>query len=204
MLRGLLLAAVLALLAAVLALLAAGCFGGGDDGGSSVSAADGESLVLQQEDVGSELTQFDRGVQRRADLSPPRDDPSRFDRQGGWKARFSRSGTRTTEGALVVSSLADLFASDGDAAEDFELDQASLDQFATAGGREVPVSGLGDEARAVTFSQGLKPNVIHHYAIAWRDGPVTASVTANGFKLTRSQALALARAQEARIRAASG
>ena len=192
------------LLAAALVLLTAGCFGGGDDGGSSLSAADGESLVLQQEDVGSELTQFDSGAQRRADLSPPRDDPKRFDRQGGWKARFSRTGTRTTEGALVVSSLADLFGSDDDAAEDFELYKASLDQFTTAGGREIPVSGLGDEARAVTFTQGLKPNVIHHFAIAWRDGSVTASVTANGFRLTWPQALALARAQEARIRAASG
>jgi len=189
-------------LTAALALLATGCFGGGDDGGSSVSAADGESLVLQQEDVGSELTQFDRGVQRRADLSPPRDDPNRFDRQGGWKARFSRPGSRTTEGALVVSSLADLFKSDGDAANDFELYESSLDQFAAAGGRDVDVA-LGDEARAVAFTQGLKPNVIHHYAIAWREGPVTASVTANGFRLSWPQVLALARAQQARIRAAS-
>jgi hypothetical protein len=191
------------LLAAALGLLTTGCFGGGDDGGSSVSDADGEALVLQQEDVGSELTQFDSGVQRRADFSPPRDDPERFDRKGGWKARFSRLGTPRTEGALVVSSLADLFGSDDDAAEDFELYKTSLDQFTSAGGRELPASGLGDEARAVTYTQGLKPNVIHHYAIAWRDGPVTASVTANGFRLTWPQALALARAQEARIRAVS-
>ena len=190
------------MLAAAVAVLAAGCFGGGEDGGSSLSAADGESLVLQQEDVGPGLTQFDRGVQRQVDLSPPRDDPERFDREGGWKARFSRRGTPTTEGPLVVSSLADLFGSDDDAAEDFELYQTYLDQFISAGGREVPVTGLGDEARAVTFSQGLKPSVIHHFAIAWRDGPVTASVTANGFRLTPPQALALARAQEARIRTA--
>jgi hypothetical protein len=191
------------LLAAALTLLAAGCFGGGDDGGSSISAADGESLVLQQEDVGSEFTQFDRGVQRRADLSPPRDDPNRLDRQGGWKARFSRAGTRKTEGALVISSLVDLFGSDDEAAEDFELYETALDQFAGAGGREIQVM-LGDEAHAVTFTQGLKPNLIRHYTIAWRNGAVTASVTANGFKLTWPQALALARAQEARIRSASG
>jgi hypothetical protein len=192
------------LLAAALALFATGCFGGGDDNGGSVSAAEGESLLLQQEDVGSELTQFDRGDQRRADFSPPRDDPNRFDRQGGWKARFSRRGTPRTEGALVVSSLADLFGSADDAAEDFELYRASLAQFLSAGGREVPVSGLGEEAYAVTYSQGVKPNVIHHYSIAWRDGPVTASVTANGFRLTPAQALALARAQAARIRTALG
>ena len=98
------------LLAIAVALLAAGCMGddgGGGDGGS-VSASEGESLVLQQEDVGSEFTQFDRGEQRRADLSPPRDDPNRLDREGGWKARFSRTGSPETQGALVISSLADL------------------------------------------------------------------------------------------------
>jgi len=190
------------LLAAAVAVLAAGCFGDGDGGGSSVSAAEGESLVLQQEDVGSEFTQFDSGVQRQADLSPPRDDPNRFDRQGGWKARFSRTGTRTTEGALVISSLADLFGSAEDAGQDFDFYKTSLDEFTAAGGQDVSVSGLGDEAHAVTFSQGLAPNVIHHYAIAWRDGAVTASVTANGYRLTWPQALALARAQEDRIRLA--
>jgi hypothetical protein len=55
----------------------------------------------------------------------------------------------------------------------------------------------------VTFTQGLKPNVIHHYAIAWRDGPVTASVTVNGFRLKWPEALALARAQQERIASAS-
>jgi hypothetical protein len=199
MLRGL-------LIAIAVALLAAGCMGddGGDSGGGSVPASEGASLVLQQEDVGPEFTQFDSGEQRRADLSPPRDDPNRLGREGGWKARFSRHGTRATEGALVISSLADLFGSANDAGEDFELYKTSLDQFVAAGGRQVSVSGLGDEAYAVTYEQGLAPNVIHHYAIAWRDGSVTASVTANGYRLTQAQALALARAQGSRIRSAAG
>ena len=193
------------LLAVAVALIAAGCMGddgGGGDGGS-VSASEGESLVLQQEDVGSEFTQFDSGEQQRADFSPPRDDPNRLGREGGWKARFSRTGTPQTRGALVISSLADLFGSADDAGEDFELYKASLDQFIAAGGREVSVSGLGDEAQGVTFEQGRAPNVIHHYAIAWRDGAVTASVNANGFRLTWPQALALARAQQNRIRSAA-
>jgi hypothetical protein len=197
MLRGL-------LLALAVVLLATGCMGDDGGGNSSISASDGESLVLQQEDVGSEFTQFDRGEQRRVDLSPPRDDPERFGREGGWKSRFSRTGTRETEGALVIASLADLFGSADDAGEDFELYKASLDQFVAAGGREQRVSALGDEAYAVTYRQGVAPNVIDHYAIAWRNGAVTASVTANGYRLTWSQALALARAQEDRIRAAAG
>jgi hypothetical protein len=179
---------------------------GDDEGGTggSLSASEGETLVLQQEDVGSEFTQFDRGEQRRADQSPPRDDPNRLGREGGWKARFSRTGTRDTEGALVISSLADLFGSPNDAGEDFELYKTSLDEFVAAGGRQVSVSGLGDEAYAVTFEQGLAPDAIHHYAIAWRRGAVTASVTANGYRLTRPQALELARAQDSRIRSAAG
>ena len=194
------------LVALTLALLAAGCIGDDGDGSGvgSVSASEGESLVLQQEDVGSEFTQFDRGEQRRVDSSPPRDDPNRLGREGGWKARFSRNGTRQTEGALVISSLADLFGSADDAGEDFELYKPSFDQFVAAGGREISVSDLGDEAFAVTFEQGLAPNVIHHYAIVWRRGAVTASVTANGFRLTRPQALELARAQDSRIRSAAG
>ena len=193
------------LLAVGVALIAAGCMGddgGGGDGGS-VAASEGESLVLQQQDVGSEFTQFDSGEQQRADFSPPRDDPNRLGREGGWKARFSRTGTPETQGALVISSLADLFGSADDAGEDFELYKTSLDQFIAAGGREVSVSGLGDEAYAVTFEQGRAPNVIHHYAIAWRDGAVTASVNANGFQLTGPQALALARAQADRVRSAA-
>ena len=193
------------LLAIAVALLAAGCMGDdGGSGGGSVSASDGESLVLQQEDVGSEFTQFDSGPQRRVDLSPPRDDPKRLGREGGWKSRFSRTGTRETEGALVIASLADLFGSADDAGEDFELYRASLDQFVAAGGREQSVSDLGDEAYAVTFRQGAAPNVINHYAIAWRRGAVTASVTANGYRLTWPQALELARAQDSRIRSAAG
>jgi hypothetical protein len=196
MLRGL-------LLALALVLLATGCMGDDGGGGDSISASEGESLVLQQEDVGSELTQFDSGEQRRVDLSPPRDDPNRFGREGGWKSRFSRTGTRETEGALVIASLADLFGSADDAAEDFELYKTSLDQLVAAGGREQSVSGLGDEAYAVTFRQGAAPNAIDHYAIAWRRGVVTASVTANGFRLAWPQALALARAQDDRIRSAA-
>jgi hypothetical protein len=103
----------------------------------------------------------------------------------------------------VIASLADLFGSTDDAAEDFELYKTSLDQFVAAGGREQSVSGLGDDAYAVTYRQGVAPNEINHYAVAWRRGAVTASVTANGFRLAWPQALALARAQDNRIRSAA-
>jgi hypothetical protein len=184
----------------VLAFLAAGCSGGG--GGKSVSASNGESLVLSSDDVGSGFTQFDRGAQRQVDFSPPRDDPSRFGRKGGWKARFSRSGTPKTKGPLVISSLADLFGSAKGAGDDFALYKQSLTEFTTTGGKLLTAPGLGDESQAVTYRQGLGANTVSYYVIAWRDGAVTASVNLNGFKLTWPEALALARKQENRIRAA--
>ncbi len=188
----------------VLVFVAAGCLGGDGDGGSSVSASKGESLVLSQSDVGDEYNQFDRGSQVRADLSPPRDDANRFNRKGGWKARFSRPGTPTTDGPLVISSLADLFGSEEDARKDFRLYEQQLADFEANGGEKVSVDdpGFGDETAAVTYSQGLAPNAVRHYVIAWRTGPVTASLNVNGFKLTREQALALADKQDRRIRAA--
>jgi hypothetical protein len=94
----------------VAALLLAGC-SGDDGGGPKVSASQGEDLVLSDADVGRPFTQFDQGEQRRTDMAPPRDDPSRFHRQGGWKARFQRGGTVKTKGPLVIESRADLFES---------------------------------------------------------------------------------------------
>jgi hypothetical protein len=185
----------------VLAFGAAGCFGGDGGEGSSISASQGDSLVLSQSDVGDQYNQFDGGDQQRADLSPPRDDPNRFDRQGGWKARFSRPGSRMTDGPLVVSSLADVFGSAGDAGKDFRLYERQLADFEANGGEQVDFD-LGDEAAAVSYSQGLAPNAVRHYVIAWRRGNVTASLSLNGFKVTREQAFSLANKQDRRIRAA--
>jgi len=187
----------------LLVLVVAGCFGGG--GGSSLSVENGESLVLARSDVGSEFRQFDQGKQLRADLSPPRDDASRFGRKGGWKARFTRPGTRTTQGPLVISSLADLFGTNDGARSDFELYKDVLAQFVSTGGRMLSAPDLGDEAQAVTFRQGIRPNAVRYFLVAWRTGPVTASINLNGYdgKLTWDQTLEIARKQERRIRAAS-
>jgi hypothetical protein len=186
-----------------LAFLAAGCSGSGGGGGGSVPVAKGESLVLSQSDVGTEFTEFDKGSQRLSDFSPPRDDPSRFGRKGGWKARFSRPGKRTTDGPLVISSLADLFGSAGGAHKDFGLYKQSLAEFEATGGTRIEIDHpFSDELSAVTYKQGIAPNVVRYFVIAWRDGAVTASLNLNGFKLTWEQAIALAEKQDRRIRAA--
>ena len=156
----------------VAALLLAGCSGDDDGGGPQVSASNGEDLVLSSADVGKAFTQFDKGEQQRTDMAPPRDDPSRFHRQGGWKARFGRNGTVKTKGPLVIESRADLFESSGDAGEDFDLYKEALDElaFGAAGQTVEPAPTLGEEAHAVTFRQGLPPTAVRHYAIAWRAG----------------------------------
>ena len=193
----------------VAALLLAGCSGDDDGGGGSmVSASKGEGLVLADADVGRPFTQFDQGEQRRTDMAPPRDDPSRFHRQGGWKARFQRGGTVTTKGPLVIESRADLFESTGDAGKDFDLYEEALDELAlgAAGQTVEPAPKLGEEAHAVTFRQRLPPAAIRHYAVAWRQGSVTGYVIVNGFdgRLTLADAVNLARKQERRIERAIG
>ena len=172
-------------------------------GGSSLSSADGESLVLSQADVGREYTQFDQGAQRRADLSRRATTPTASDaRAAGSRASAGRAPA-PTDGPLVISSLADLFASEDGARKDFELYEQWLSEFeTTGGGGKLSSAGLGDESQAITYRQGLPPNDVTYFVIAWRDGEVTASLNVNGFRLTREQALGLARTQQERIRAA--
>ena len=166
-------------------------------GGSGKS----NSLVLTSSDVGKGFTQFDKGKQIKADYSPPRDKPDRFGRKDGWKARFSRPGNPKASGPLVISSLADEFSSPSGAHQDFELYRQTLALFASTNGRMLTAPGLGDESAAVTYRQGLAPNTVRYYVIAWRHGSATASVNVNGFegRITWEQALDLARKQEKAI-----
>ena len=166
-------------------------------GGSAKSSG----LVLTSSDVGTGFTQFAKGEQVHADYSPPRDKPDRFGRKDGFKARFGRPGSPTTEGPLVISSLADEFSSADGAHQDFLLYQQALALFASTNGRTLSAPGLGAESEAVTYRQGRPPNAIRYYVIAWRDGSRTASVNVNGFegRLKWQQALDLARKQEKRI-----
>jgi hypothetical protein len=165
----------------------------------------GKSLVLTSSDVGKGFTQFATGNQVQADYSPPRDKPTRFGRKDGLKSRFSRPGSPTTEGPLVISSLTDEFSSADGAHKDFELYKRALALFASTNGRKLSAPGLGNESAAVTFRQGLAPNAVRYYVIAWRDKTRTASVNVNGFegRLQWQQALDLARKQEKRISSAS-
>lgn len=189
--------------ALALTLLALTGCSGDDESGSGLPATVGPKLVLAEEDVSRPFIKFDEGEQRRTDMAPPRDDPDRFHREGGWKSRFQRGGGVRTEGPIVIESRADLFADAGGANEDFDLYKEALDElaFGAAGNQVEPAPDLGEESHAVTFRQGVPPSAVRYYAVAWRQGNVTAYVTANGFdrRMTLSHVLDLARKQEARI-----
>jgi hypothetical protein len=78
-------------------------------------------------------------------------------------------------------------------------------QFSQLSGdhKEFAVSGLGQDAVGVTFSQP-GGRTLRFFRIAWRSQNATASITVEGFdgQVSQDDALALARKQEKRIEGA--
>jgi len=192
----------------LLALLAVGLAGCGSSGPTIPKSALSR-LVLAPRDV-RPLVAFDVGPQVRLDnLAGPRKDPSRFGREGGWKARYRRSGSTATKGPLVVESRADLFSSSSGAKKDlraYEDDfRGTIASAPTLRDFVDAPANLGDEASAMTIRQpGAAGASVRFYRIAWRDHNATASVLVEGFdgKVSFAEASALARRQQARIRSA--
>lgn len=141
------------------------------------------------------------GRQLRGDQTARRSDPKRFGREGGWIARYHRGGSLSTAGPVVVVSRADVFGDAGGAKRDFALYRDELEGGAF---EPVRVTRLGDGAVAATTLQGAGALSVRSYAIAWRRDNATAELEANGFarRFTLAQALALARKQDAHLRAA--
>jgi len=187
------------------ALAFAGCMGSGED---AIPESAGEQLVLLSADLPAVFSQFDGGKLVLADFLPgPREDPERFGRLSGWKARFKRGGGPKTAGPLIVESRADLFEDSAGADQDLE---AYLEQFeetrasSPGSSRLLDVAGLGKEAVGFTLRQPGS-SAVRHITVAWRDGNATASVSVSGFegKLTLGHVLAVARKQERRIAVAA-
>jgi hypothetical protein len=195
--------AALALASCAAAL--AGCMGGEDT--IDVSAA--QRLVLQQSDVSAAFTRFDFGRLASADLpGGARSDPSRFGREGGWKARYQRGGTPATSGPLVIESRVDVFESSGGAEDEFAAIRSELD--APPDPVMTPTTRLadpdvGDEALAWSAVVPARPRNTVFFTVAWRHRNVTASISVNGFegRLELEEAIALAREQQRRIEAAA-
>lgn len=181
----------------VVALLIAvvGCT---SNGKAAVTAADLPSLVLQPADVPGGFERFDEGRQTLADAGPGRTDGQRFDRQGGWKARYRRQLDPTDSGPLVVESRADVFADADGARKDFAAYREALPGRPEA-------AEIGDEAVTATNVSLGEPTGIRFFTVVWREHNVTASVVVSGYegRLTLATALDLARRQSSRIAAAT-
>ena len=179
------------------AVVLAGC----GSSGAKIPTSKLSKLVLQPADLPKGFTPFYVGHQLSADQPGTRSDPRRFGRKGGWIGRYRRGGTAQTKGPLVVASRADLFEDSSGAQRELEL---SRRQLMNPSARRVRVGELGDQAFGVTV---LQPGsvAIRNYAIVWREANATAELELTGFEggLTLSNALSLARKQEARLRAAA-
>ena len=191
----------LALACIVLATAVAACMG---DSEGVIEPVALPQLVLQPEDLGDGFVRFAEGRLTRADFQPgPREDPARFGRIDGWKARYRLNETGTPPGPLVVVSTVDLFDEGGAAERDLDAyrEEFELARGAAVGvARTVDVPTVGDE----TFGTSLEQAGVFYHTIAWRFENVTASVLVQGFELSVDDAIAFARKQQQRIAAAAG
>ena len=188
-----------------LCLLLAACSVRGDGGGATVEQSELSQTVLQPADLPRVFMRFDEGPQGLADSrGGRREEVDRFGREGGWKARYRRSGTTQTKGALVVASLVDVFDSVGGAEEEYDALQGDL-AAGELGWQDVEAPQIGDESAARTVVQGSGPTGVRFFLIAWRVDNAVATLEANGFdrRMTLAEALALARKQQTRLAAAA-
>lgn len=162
-------------------------------------------LVLAPSDLPRDFVAFDEGAMGRADLAPgPREDPQRFGRVGGWKARYRRTGPQETSGPLVVESLADVFEDVEGAEQDLAAYEEELRAQAGPGAgalRLLDPPDLGDEALAASAAGDGTAGRVLTFTIVWRSANVTASIGVTGFSdgLSLDEVLALAGLQQQRI-----
>jgi hypothetical protein len=184
-----------------LALLALALLLGACGGKNSIDGKQASRIVLQPSDLGSRYMRFDEGRQRRADVAPPREDPRRFGRTAGWKARFRVRDAQALNGVAVVESMADVFGDENGARRDLDALRVMV-RARTA--RSLSVPRVGDETSAWEQAAGEEETAPRFFTIAWRSRNATASLSVSGFGLRLDDALALARKQQARLERAAG
>jgi hypothetical protein len=200
-----------AVVAALVAAAGTGCvFGGSKPAAKPLTETHLAELVVLPGDVeaalaDSPLTQFDSGRLTANDaVAGPREDPGRFGRRAGWKARYRRTDPSAKGGVLVVESRVDEFADATGAFSDIDAYRSELQQTAPVrGGRLLPsVTVIGAKGVASSYEQKALGGTVGYHTVAWRHGRLTASVTVSGFAGTSiDDALALARQVQQRIAA---
>lgn len=166
-------------------------------------------LVLQPEDLAaigktSDFQRFDEGPLLRADQpAGARSDPRRFGRLGGWKARYRRADPAATEGALIIESRVDLFSDASGAIADLEALGVGAPRTGASVATLAPSIG---EASVALVNEQAADRSIAYYAVAWRRGPLLASVLVSGFKgeVSLADASTLAAIVDRRLAAANG
>lgn len=181
-------------------VLVAGCGGAAKIQKDSLSR-----LVLTDADLAKPFSAFYNGAQTKLDVtSSARADPTRFGREGGWIARFTRPGTKATPGPLVVVSRADLFGSSKGAKDDLGTYRFELARQVGIARQTLRPPQIGDETIGLSFRQPGSLRV-RFVTIAWRYRNATASLTAQGFanRLSVPEVVRLARRQQQHLAAAS-
>jgi hypothetical protein len=161
-------------------------------------------LVLQADDLAaigkpSDWQRFDEGPLLRADMPGGlRADPGRFGRLGGWKSRYRVSDPAATGLAFVIESRVDLFSDGSGPSADL---QAVVQDAPRTSARVVPAPRPVGEAATALISEQAAPHSIGYYTIAWRRGPILASVVVSGFKdvVSLAQATTLAELVDRRL-----
>jgi hypothetical protein len=188
-----------AVLVATACLVVAGC-----ESSPVIPKGKLDALVLSSADVPTGFSEFSNGAQVRLDnQGTVRSDTGRYGREGGWIARYRRSDTSVTTGALVIESRADLFKDSGGAKSDLGAYRTVLSRTSGSDLKTIPVTGLGEEATGITFTQP-GGRTLRYFRIVWRYRNATASLTVEGFdgEVNLDDALSLARKQQHRIEAA--
>jgi hypothetical protein len=181
----------------VIVLFAAAC-----DSGSTIATSKLSQLVLTEQDMPG-FASFSKGPQVRLDnQGTVRSDASRYGREGGWIIRLHPADSASTAGPLVVESRADLFKTSDGAKSDIAAYRVLFSRL-SGEHKEIVVSGLGQDAVGVTFTQP-GGRTLRFFRIAWRSQNATASITVEGFdgQVSQNDALALAHKQEKRIEGA--
>ena len=177
-------------------------FGAACDSGSTIATGKLSQLVLTEQDMPG-FTSFSNGQQVRLDnQGTVRADASRYGREGGWIDRLRLADSTRTTGPLVVESRADLFKTSDGAKSDLAAYRVLFSRL-SGEHKEIAVSGLGQDAVGVTFTQP-GGRTLRFFRIAWRFQNATASITVEGFdgEVSQEDALALARKQEKRMEGA--
>ncbi len=182
-----------------------GCgFGGGEEQVATatvarVAAGDAAGLVLQAGDLSTSWDAFDVGPETRTDIGSGRG------ADAAWKARYRRSGATTARGPLLVDSRASVFPDAASAAADLDALERDFARF-VPGARRTDAPELGDAAVAATHLEAAAAGAVRFHFLAWRQANVVSILVASGFdeQMTLDDVVALARAQERRVVAATG